>query len=78
MFYIARVFCALNKDDAITMDIRDEDITKYQSIIKSRLGKEIDRAKALEELTKLCMFMAVITRPVPQEKDFKKLNKKEK
>ncbi len=77
MFYIARVFCALNKDDAITMDIRDEDITKYQSIIKSRLGKEVDRAKALEELTKLCMFMAVITRPIP-EKDFKELNNKEK
>lgn len=77
MFYIARGFRALNKDDAITMDIREEDVTKYQDIVKSRLGKELDRAKARDELTKLCRLMAVITKPIP-EKDFKEINKKEK
>lgn len=50
------------------MDIREEDVTRYQNIVRSRLGKEIDRARARDELTKLCRLMAVITRPIPKER----------
>lgn len=49
------------------MDIREEDVTKYQDLVKFHYGKKIDRTKACDELTKLCRLMAVITRPIPKE-----------
>ncbi len=51
------------------MDIRETDVIKYQDIVKSQSGKEIDRAKARDELTKLCRLMAVIMRPIPKERE---------
>ena len=50
------------------MDIKEVDVTQYQSLVKLHYGKEIDRAKARDELTKLCRLMAVICRPIPEEK----------
>lgn len=61
-----RFLRAKNRDDTNAMDIREEDVAKYQDLVKSHLGKEIDRAKAREELTKLVRMMAVITRPIPK------------
>ena len=58
------------------MEIKEGDVTKYQDLVRLHKGKDLDRAKSREELTKLVRLMAVITKPIP-ERDYQILKEKE-
>lgn len=51
------------------MQISETDIDKYQSLCKSFCNKNIDRAKAREELSKLVQITAIILRSEEHEKN---------
>lgn len=55
--------------------LSDEQITQFQSLYKSRFGKEINRKDAYEKGAQLVRLMALIYRPMT-EKEYIALQKR--
>ena len=47
--------------------LSDERITEYQKLYRNRFGKEISRAEALEQGTKLIRLIELIYHPMTEE-----------
>jgi hypothetical protein len=48
--------------------INDEDLVEYQAIYKQKFGKEISRADALEQGTKLIRLMQIVCQAADKDK----------
>lgn len=55
--------------------LSDEHLKKYQAIYKKRYGKEISRADALEQGTKLINLLKIIYKPMTKA-EFEQLKKR--
>ena len=47
--------------------LSEQDITNFQSLYKSELGKDITRAEALEQGLKLVGLLSIVYKPMTQE-----------
>jgi len=57
--------------------LTDEQIEKYRAIYKKHYGKEISKAEALEQGTKLINLIEAVYKPITKE-EFKRLQKRRK
>ena len=59
------------------MVLDNEQITKFQTLYKSRFGKEISREEALEQGTKLFRLVELVYKPMTED-EFKMVEKRRK
>lgn len=59
------------------MVLDDEQIRKFQTLYKSRFGKEISREEAYEKGAKLVRLMELIYKPMTED-EYKQLQKRRK
>ena len=57
--------------------LSDEQITKFQTLYKSRFGKEISREEAYEQGAKLIRLVELIYKPMTED-EYRQLEKRRK